>query len=196
MAGSKNWADDEVARAVDVNTYLATQVVITATSFGTAWLGKHVYRSDWDMTFVYDGTSWVSYPRGLITRDTLTGTGTGGYIAASRVTANNSELTYTPVTGERYAYEIELSIKGYVALDTFSIYTQLNAGSGYSDYGIQREVDIVKVGKHYQTMIRCINLAASGAVHKWRVQVIRESGTGTCEVMPESDCSVTHIGQG
>lgn len=60
--GRKLWATNEALSSSDLNTYLANQVITVCTS-GTRPTGipegHFIYETDTDVTYYYNGTSWV-----------------------------------------------------------------------------------------------------------------------------------------
>ncbi len=193
MAGEKNWADLEVARAVDVNDILAEQVIITSSSFGAPWLGKHVYREDRDLLYRYDGTSWKSYPGGLIAVVSSTGTGIGYFISGTEVLVNGSQITFNAVSGENYAFEGNFLVASSAA-DYYSVHMNIDSAIGsYTHFGLQRDIHCATAGIPSPVSFREVFTSATGST-RLKVTINHAAGSGFGAVPVGGDFSITHLG--
>ena len=150
--------------------------------------GMHVYCTDVNLAYWWDGSAWKSIPRGIVTKTTLTATGPG--IGGTFATVNNSPLTTTMIANEYYAYEVDLTIMTTVAGDIFNIKPQLDG----SDIDAQRIVYIPVAGVAFPVSLRVIQSVGTTANHTFSLVVGRSSGTGTGSAPAGTDCTLSHVG--
>lgn len=191
-----NWADNEVLRATDVDNVLEHQVVHTQTSFGTAWLGKHVYRSDRDILYRYDGTDWVSYPMGEL--GTSPGIGTGDpthSIVGTEVTVNGISVTFTGYTGEHYEWQASFQVQGLSGNDVFTNFVDLDGSH------IDQERDTCIDGNFPDARLDVHQYArftvGSNGSHTIRARIQRTAGSsafGGAQVVTGGRGTVNHMG--
>jgi len=179
---------------------VARRVVIDCTSAtrpGSPLEGMHIYETDTQMLRRYNGSAWITYPNGIIAHATTNNNVaiTTSTVYAQDNSGNDLELTFDRVNGEMYLFSAHFSVQASSAGDMYVYQPELDIGSGYNPFDVQRVVEIATNAEFpFGCSVRAMHTAGGSSTAKFRLGIARASGVGFGVIIDGSDFCVEHCG--
>ena len=188
----KNWPDNTVVRAIDAAFDLERQVIHSQSSFGAGYLGKHVYRTDRDLLYRYDGFAWHSYSKGRMGRGTPSGQGpfnsTNGEVAIAGTSTTISGL----VVGELYEARIDLRLR---ATNTDNTVVQIKLYRDSTQINQDRAHTLRYFGAAYaQSCTLVEDFTVTSTSHTFLVVAKVVIGSGSVDCLSGGTFVIDHVG--